>query len=133
MPWYKKGLSFKCTGCGECCTGEPGYVWLSSEEIDTIADHLKISREKFLQTYTRKIFGKISLREDLLNYDCVFLKDRRCQIYSARPLQCRTFPWWEENLTSPESWKEVARRCEGVDYPDAPIVPLETIELEKNR
>ena len=20
-PWYKDGLRFKCTGCGDCCTG----------------------------------------------------------------------------------------------------------------
>jgi Fe-S-cluster containining protein len=133
MPWYKEGLQFQCTGCGECCTGEPGYVWLSSEEIDTIAEHLNLSREDFLKKYTRKIFGKISLIEDRINYDCVFLKDRRCQIYSARPLQCRTFPWWEENLETPASWKEVGRRCEGVNHPDAPIVPLDTIELEKNK
>jgi len=133
MPWYKDGLRFKCTGCGECCTGEPGYVWLSPEEIKTIANHLGLPIEEFLKTYTRKIFGRVSLLEDRLNYDCIFLKDKRCQIYSARPLQCRTFPWWEENLASPASWKEVSRRCEGVDLPDAPVVPLETIELEKNQ
>lgn len=133
MNWYSEGLRFKCTGCGQCCTGEPGYVWISPEEITTIATHLGISEAKFLQTYTRSIFGRRSLREDLVSFDCVFLKGRQCQIYPARPLQCRTFPWWKENLTSPEAWKEVARRCEGVDHKDASIVSLETIELEKNR
>ncbi len=133
MSWYKNGLKFKCTGCGHCCTGEPGYVWLTPEEIDTIAAHLGISKEKFIQTYTRSIFGRLSLREDRVNFDCIFLKDKRCQIYTARPSQCRTFPWWKENISSPESWKEVGKRCEGVDHPEAPVIPLDIIELESNR
>ena len=61
MSWYKDGLKFKCTGCGQCCTGAPGYVWLSPEEVDAIAAHLNISKEKFLQTYTRTVFGRPSL------------------------------------------------------------------------
>lgn len=133
MTWYKEGLKFKCTGCGGCCTGEPGYVWLSPEEIEAMANHLGISIEKFVQTYTRSIFGRLSLREDRTTFDCVFLKGKQCQVYSARPTQCRTFPWWKENISSPESWKEVAKRCEGVDHPEAPVVPLEVIELESNR
>jgi len=133
MSWYKNGLKFKCTGCGQCCTGEPGYVWLTPEEIDTIAAHLGISKEKFIKTYTRSVFGRLSLREDRVNFDCIFLKDKRCQIYTARPSQCRTFPWWKENISSPESWKEVSKRCEGVDHPEAPVIPLDIIELESNR
>ncbi len=133
MTWYKKGLRFKCTGCGQCCTGEPGYVWLSTEEIDAIATHLGISRPQFLQTYTRSIFGRVSLREDRITYDCIFLKDKKCQIYSVRPLQCRTFPWWKENLSTPEQWKEASRRCEGIDHEDAPVVSFKVIEEEKNR
>lgn len=133
MNWYKDGLKFKCTGCGQCCTGEPGYVWLSAEEIDTISSHLKISKQEFLKTYTRSVFGRITLREDRVTYDCIFLKDRKCQIYTVRPLQCRTFPWWKDNLTSPERWSEVASRCEGIDHPEAPVVSLAIIEEEKNR
>jgi Fe-S-cluster containining protein len=133
MTWYKEGLKFKCTGCGQCCTGEPGYVWLSPEEINTISAHLKISKEKFIQTYTRSLFGKISLREDRVNFDCIFLKEKRCQIYDIRPSQCRTFPWWKENLESPESWKEAGRRCEGINHPEAPVVPTSIIEIESCR
>ena len=132
MTWYKEGLRFKCTGCGQCCTGEPGYVWLKPEEITTMATHLGITEEQFIQTYTRSIFGRISLREDRVSYDCIFLKDKKCQVYSVRPKQCRTFPWWTENLTSQEDWKIAAQRCEGIDHPEAPVIPLSQIEMEKN-
>jgi Fe-S-cluster containining protein len=133
MSWYKKGLRFQCTGCGQCCTKEPGYVWLSAAEIDAMVSHLQISKEEFMKRYTRSVFGRISLLESKLNFDCVFLKDKKCQIYSVRPKQCRTFPWWNENLESKEAWKETAQRCEGIDHPEAPVIPFEFIEAEKNK
>lgn len=133
MNWYKEGLRFECTGCGQCCTGAPGYVWLSAQEIDAMATHLNISKEEFMRRYTRSIFGRHSLIEDKKNFDCIFLKDKKCEVYSVRPKQCRTFPWWKENLASKASWKEVAERCEGIDAPGAPVVPFEKIETEKNK
>ena len=37
-PWYRDGLAFSCTRCGACCTGAPGYVWVSAEEIEQLAE-----------------------------------------------------------------------------------------------
>lgn len=130
LPWYKDGLHFSCTGCGECCSGAPGYVWISPKEIETISKRLSLSQEEFLQKYTRKVFGRISLIEDPTNYDCVFLQDKKCTIYTDRPSQCRSFPWWKQNLASPQAWKEAACYCEGIQ-PNAPLVSLDTIEKQK--
>ena len=41
--WYADGLHFTCQQCGRCCTGEPGYVWVSRAELRLIARFLKIS------------------------------------------------------------------------------------------
>ena len=71
---------------------------------------------------------RISLLESKKNYDCVFLKDKKCQVYGARPTQCRTYPWWPHNLRSQQAWEETARTCEGINS-DAPLVDMETIEL----
>lgn len=127
-PWYKEGLQFKCTGCGHCCTGSPGYVWIDEEEATSMAVALQISLEEFVKKYTRRIGNRISLKEHPRNYDCVFLKEKKCTIYTARPKQCRTFPWWQENLETPEHWKEAAARCEGINAPDAPVISLDEIE-----
>jgi len=124
--WYREGLPFKCTGCGQCCTGSPGYVWVTEEEIVEMAKALDISVEEFAKKYCRLVDGKISLKEDPQNFDCVFLKDKKCMLYNARPKQCRTFPFWRENLSSKEAWEETAKHCEGIQK-DAPIVPLDTI------
>jgi Fe-S-cluster containining protein len=125
--WYKEGLRFECTGCGKCCTGSPGVVWVSEEEIGAMSAFLKISNEQFIQKYTRVIGERLSLLESSKTYDCVFLRDKKCAVYGARPTQCRTFPWWPQNLESKESWESVKATCEGIND-EAPIVSYKNIE-----
>jgi uncharacterized protein len=129
--WYEKGLSFGCTGCGKCCTGSPGAVWVSEKEAEEIAESLGISKKEFLAKYTRKLGDRTALIEKKPkngNYDCIFLQGKQCQIYSKRPKQCRTFPWWKENLSSFEEWQNVAKECEGINHPEAKHFSLEEIQ-----
>lgn len=93
-----------------------------------MAEKLNLPMEEFLKKYTRRIGNRISLKEHSKTYDCVFLKGKRCEVYEVRPKQCRTFPWWSENLKTPEHWKETAARCEGIDHADAPLISLEEIQ-----
>ena len=39
-PWYAGGLRFHCTACGECCTGVPGYVWITADDLARMASVL---------------------------------------------------------------------------------------------
>ena len=80
LPWYKEGLNFSCTECGQCCTGSPGYVWLEASEITNLAKTLKITEAEFIKKYTRLVGGNLSLIEDNKTYDCVFLKEKRCLV-----------------------------------------------------
>jgi Fe-S-cluster containining protein len=125
-PWFKDGLSFKCTGCGQCCTGAPGFVWVEPQEIAQMAAHLNLSFEEFSSQYVRKVDDRLSLIEDSINYDCVFLQNNRCTIYPVRPKQCRTFPWWPSMLRTRKDWEDAAAFCEGIT-PNAPKVPYEEI------
>lgn len=127
LPWYKEGLRFECTGCGGCCTGFPGFVWVSEDEMEKLASYLDISVKEFKKKYTRLLDGKISLKEEPKTYDCVFLKGKQCTIYPLRPKQCRTFPFWPQHLASQKAWKEVGRHCEGIRQ-DATLVDLKTIQ-----
>lgn len=130
QPWYAEGLRFECTGCGQCCTGAPGYIWVTDEEIAQIADQLQMNIDDFRRQYVRTVGNKQSLTEREAspgNYDCVFLKDKKCQIYSVRPKQCRTFPWWPQNLKSLEDWQHAARSCEGISCA-APVVTSDIIQ-----
>src|SRR6185503_5784997 len=93
-PWYKDGLKFRCTGCGDCCTGAPGYVWVNKEEIAAIAALVGMEVDAFESKYVRMVGVRKSLVE-FKNGDCVFFdnQSRKCQVYEARPRQCRTWPF----------------------------------------
>ena len=74
--WYREGLRFECNQCGNCCSGAPGYVWLTREEIGKIAAHLGLEVKEFTRRYVRRVGFKHSLVEksEKSNYDCIFLK-----------------------------------------------------------
>jgi Fe-S-cluster containining protein len=130
LPWYKEGLKFKCTECGKCCTGQAGFVWVTNEEIAAMAKVMHLSEQTFKIKYVRNRNNRLALVEkknEAGGYDCIFLKNKKCQIYQARPKQCQTFPWWKENLNTPESWKLAAQDCEGIND-QAAAVPYETIK-----
>jgi Fe-S-cluster containining protein len=115
-PWYADGLRFKCTGCGDCCTGGPGYVWVNQQEIDALARRLGIDSVEFEKRFVTQIGVRRSLKElKHRGYDCVFLdaESRRCTVYEDRPRQCRTWPFWDSNLKSPEAWQATCEACPG--------------------
>ncbi len=112
-PWYREGLRFTCTRCGHCCTGEPGYVWVGDDDLAALAEHLGEPAHQVRALYTREGPRGRTLREKL-NGDCVFFeRGQGCTVYSARPPQCRTWPFWESNVESPESWQQTRDVCPG--------------------
>ncbi len=114
-PWYKDGLRFKCTGCGDCCTGAPGFVWVNKEEIAALAAEVGLDEAEFESRYVRQIGVRKSLKELDANYDCIFLdgKTRKCTVYNARPRQCRTWPFWDSTTRTPEAWAATCEVCPG--------------------
>src|SRR5437762_2532036 len=52
-PWYRDGLRFRCTRCGHCCTGAPGYVWVTPEELQALADFLGQPPDEVRALYAR--------------------------------------------------------------------------------
>ena len=113
-PWYHEGLQFKCTQCGNCCTGAPGVVWVDEEEVQAIADHLDKGIGEVRLHYTRIVRGRTSLTE-FANGDCTFFdhEKRGCKIYPVRPKQCRTWPFWNSNIKTTKDWEDVKADCPG--------------------
>ena len=135
-PWYEDGLRFECTCCGNCCTGGEGAVWFDDDEGRAMAAHLGLDYPEFLVRHTRVIDGHRSLNEidTEHGFDCVFL-DRDsvpgkaiCGLYEVRPVQCRTWPFWPENLTDKESWWQAGQACEGIGR--GRLIPLRVIQQE---
>lgn len=118
--WYKDGLAFECTGCGRCCGGGPGVVWVDRKEIELIAAKIEVSHEQMWGKFIRRVPGnRVSLTEQP-NGDCVFLRrnsdgSRSCVIYDIRPQQCRTWPFWGQNLRSLSIWNFTTHNCPGIN------------------
>ena len=114
-PWYREGLAFECTRCGACCTGAPGYVWVTPDEVADLAAARGEDVDHFSRRYVRQVGVRYSLIEKP-GGDCIFWdKGSGCTVYEARPAQCRTWPFWAENVESPATWSEVGGGCPGVD------------------
>ncbi len=118
-PWYGEGLRFACTQCGDCCSGAPGYVWVDGDDIRLIAGHVGLTPEEFQRRHVRRAGRGWSLREKP-GGDCEFLQRNgdgktACRIHPVRPVQCRTWPFWKSNLSSPATWQETARHCPGMN------------------
>ncbi|AMV17160.1 YkgJ family cysteine cluster protein [Planctomyces sp. SH-PL14] len=125
-PWFAPGLSFTCTQCGNCCTGGTGYVWVTEDDLRKIAAHLDVPIGEVRLLHTRRARGQLSLREHP-NGDCIYFdtRTRGCRIYPVRPIQCRTWPFWEQTTTSPEAWKRTCETCPGAG--SGTFVPWEEV------
>jgi Fe-S-cluster containining protein len=112
--WYEDGLPFSCTACGNCCKshGEYSHVYLREEEVLAMAAHLEMDPVEFTRQHLVVEKGWITLRPDLPQ--CQFLTPAgQCGVYEVRPVQCRTWPFWDVNL-KPDVWKkEVNAICPG--------------------
>jgi len=88
-------------------------VYVNQAEREELATFLNLSLEQFETQHT-----EINKDGDfVLQFDgnrCRFLKNNQCEVHAVKPTQCRTWPFWEENLTSKETWvREVAEFCPG--------------------
>lgn len=115
-PWYaaEGGLRFSCTGCGDCCTGEPGAVWVNEDEITALAAYLGMEPAAFEREYVRRRGMRRTLYERF-DGDCILFDEetRGCSVYPARPVQCRTWPFWERNVDGQRSWQQTCEECPG--------------------
>lgn len=116
-PFWREGLPFACTRCSRCCTGEPGYVFLSPSDLRRLLDFHGLDFQSFLSRYCRFVdmgeHHSLSLKEKK-DHSCIFWGEGGCTVYEARPIQCSTYPFWSSVLSSPAAWEEEGRYCPGI-------------------
>ncbi|MDR3607855.1 MAG: YkgJ family cysteine cluster protein [Oligoflexia bacterium] len=126
--FWKQGIRFECQGTGRCCAsrGSYGYVYLTLEDRRRFAKYFKISTLAFTRRHCAKTNGYFHLKE--IKGDCQFLEGKGCSAYDARPAQCRTWPFWPENMNARTWSREVKAFCPGVGkgklYSEAEIKAL---------
>ena len=112
--FYSNGIYFECQQSGKCCQsrGAYGYIYVSFKDRTRLASHLGITTAQFTKNYTAKTEGLFHLKQP--EKSCPFLQANRCSVYHVRPLQCRTWPFWPENM-SPQVWREeIEPYCPGI-------------------
>ena len=114
-PWYADGIRFACTCSGKCCTahGEYEYVFYSREEERGLANSLGLSVREFRKRHTKRA-GALQRSLRFPGGKCTFLEGNRCAVYDVRPRQCRTWPFWAENMNKDRWDAEVASFCPGI-------------------
>ena len=105
-----------CKDCpGRCCNGESGNIWVNAREMAAIADHLGLDVPTFAEQYLKKVGYRFSIgeRQEGGNFACLFFDEKKmgCGIYEVRPVQCRTFPFWDYFRSRPD---EAMEECPGV-------------------
>ena len=150
-PFWIEGLQFACTGCGKCCRND-GEVWLDSDEFVSLCDHLQLDCNEVIDKYADSVMnGWVKLKNkvssemnsvkggNIVGDSCIFLDDdgKKCTIYEARPIQCRTYPYWPRLLANISEWENEAvvpdsesgkhwtpeeGGCEGINHKDAALV-----------
>ena len=112
-------MPFQCTACGKCCQTK-GDVYMSPDEVVVAAHLMGRTPSEFVETYASHLLGPSKtfvegsswIRLSEKGESCVFLGDdgKLCTIYEARPVQCRTYPFWPAIMQSIQSWDEECRR-----------------------
>ena len=126
--WEKEEVRFKCQeDCFKCCM-KPGVVNFDKEDLEDAANFLGIPQSKFKKEFRLKKtqdYWEMDVEEDL---PCPFLTPQGCGIHPAKPKQCRTYPFWQENLASKNDWQLTAGFCPGIGT--GPKIPTAAIKRD---
>ncbi len=88
-------------------------MFLTEKEAEAISTYLNLDSDLFLRLFTIEAEDELILR-DGENEHCVFLEDGICMIYEVRPRQCRTYPFWPENMKTKAHWNLTRKMCPGI-------------------
>lgn len=116
--FWKDGLCFSCTQCSACCRFDPGFVYLSKQDLRKLQQWAGLSSGDVIKKYCRWVlqsdnYEYLCLKE-LPNYDCI-LWDQGCIAYQYRPFQCSSYPFWDYFLENEQRWLANAADCNGIN------------------
>jgi Fe-S-cluster containining protein len=96
-------IGFSCQKCGECCHGQDNSVVVFPFEIRAIQvatglDWLDVVTPPEEGEWDKEgCFHTLEWRLKKENDSCRFYQNDRCNIYSARPMLCNTYPFYLDN------------------------------------
>jgi Fe-S-cluster containining protein len=107
-------------------------VWVEDDEIARMAEVLGMQVERFEDQFVRRVGTAKSLKE-YPDGDCMLLdpQQRTCLVYEARPVQCRTWPFWDSNVESEQAWQDTCQECPGAGT--GQLYTFEQIEVQRRQ
>ena len=122
--WEKESPRFECqSDCFKCCT-KSGIVYFDNISIKNASKITKLSPSSFKKKFLKQDDGQW-IHEVENGNSCAFLTLDGCSIHFGKPVQCRSYPFWHENMTSMNMWKFVSSFCPGID--SGPHIAVSTI------
>lgn len=79
-----------------------------------MADFFGMATDEFMKKYIKKYFGDVHRLNCPDDDPCMFLTEKGCSIYPVRPIQCRSFPFWPENISNVDNWENLKKMCPGI-------------------
>ncbi len=111
-------VCFSCQQCSHCCRHEPGYVYLSGKDLTKLCHWFNLDSKVFISKYCRFVpyydGSEVLCLQEKRNYDCIFWNNG-CTVYESRPVQCRTYPFWNSIIKNRETWDEESAHCPGIN------------------
>jgi uncharacterized protein len=118
-------MRFECQpGCTNCCRRE-GFVYLTEEDLRSIAAFLEMSPEDFERRYVYRTRRLLRLRVPR-GARCIFLEEHGCRIHDVKPTQCRIFPFWPEMAENAREFHAVGSYCPGIGRGE--LINIETAQ-----
>ena len=112
--WKHETIRFECQpDCFKCCS-KPGVVYMDTKDIRKAAEHLKLTVSRFKGEFF-KLEAGLWLIEVEEERPCPFLVEEGCAIHPAKPTQCRSYPFWRENMETRNYWLLTSVFCPGIN------------------
>ena len=106
-------MRFECqAGCTACCD-QQGFVYLTEDDILRLAAFVGMKAKAFEEEHVYRTKNQRRLRVPR-HAQCSFLKDGGCSVHPAKPVQCRTFPYWPEFVGNKRNWEKTGKWCPGI-------------------
>ncbi len=106
--------AFECKMCGTCCYGKGG-ISVQRNEIEMIADFLKISPDSFIAEYCYEKNDRISIRTGPDNFCIFYHKKKGCLIHRFKPRPCSLWPFYPAILKDADNWETTKDACPGIN------------------
>lgn len=107
-------------------------MYLRPEDAMIMSKHHEMEVQDWLERDCRQTMdGRWILKSDPVTDICIYLDEqKRCTTYEARPAQCRSYPFWAENVRSDRSWKKTVSECPGLESEEAFIISGDSIRTK---